>query len=123
MSDNRFDHIREWRKVPVKRNMPVLYRGARFRVAAIGETGSLVLRAEHIVHPNDNELSYLVPDQFDGIGAIRQHIRECEKRIALRAEACEEQGLPVNTFDAENATELAFMDGLKRALEHLGVKS
>lgn len=114
---SRFDDIREWRKVPVKRNMPVLYRGARFRIAAIGETGSLVLRAEHIVHPNDDELSYTVPDRFDGIGAIRQHISECEKRIADRNAV----GVP-DVFAAQQAEELAFMNGLKRALEHLGVQ-
>lgn len=117
MSDNRFEHIREWRKVPAKRNMPVLYRGAIFRIAAIGETGSLVLRAEHFVHPNDNDLSYDVPNGQDGMAAIRQHIRECERRIAERdAGECPED------FAFQQTEERAFVAGLKRALEHMGVK-
>lgn len=115
-TNNRFDHIREWRKVPVKRNMPVLYRGARFRVASIGETGSLVLRAEHHVHPNDNELTYAIPDGFDGIAAIRKHIRECEKRIAER-----DAGERPQEFAFQQTEERAFVAGLKRALEHMGV--
>jgi hypothetical protein len=39
VSENRFDNIRQWRKVPAKRNMIVLYRGAVCRIAAIDETG------------------------------------------------------------------------------------
>ncbi len=121
---NRFDHIREWRKVPAKRNMPVLYRGAVCRIAAIDETGGLVLRAEHHVHPTDPDLKYN-PDlkaNGDPVMAIRRHIRECEKRIALRNEAVAEDGLASDTFASENAEERAFMNGLKRALEHMGVK-
>jgi len=112
---NRFDHIREWRKVPAKRNMSVLYRGSIYRIAAIGETGSLVLRAEHFVHPNDSDLSYDVPNGQDGMAAIRQHIRECEKRIAGRVE----DGTDDTYWHRE---ECAFMNGLKRALEHMGMK-
>jgi uncharacterized NAD(P)/FAD-binding protein YdhS len=117
---NRFDHIRKWRKVPAKRNMPVLYRGSIYRIAAIGETGSLVLRAEHLVHPTDPELNYDYDLKANGdpVSAIRRHIRECEKRIADRNAV----GVP-DVFAAQQAEELAFMNGLKRALEHMGVNS
>lgn len=116
---NRFDHIREWRKVPAKRNMSVLYRGSIYRIAAIGETGSLVLRAEHLVHPTDPELNYDydLKAKGDPVSAIRRHIRECEQRIADR-----DSGKLAEEFWMQQSEERAFVAGLKRALEHMGMK-
>lgn len=116
---NRFDHIREWRKVPAKRNMPVLYRGSVYRIAAIGELGALVLRAEHFVHPTDPDLSYSYDLKANGdpVMAIRRHIRECEQRIADR-----DSGKLAAEFWMQQTEERAFVAGLKRALEHMGMK-
>ncbi len=119
MSENRFDNIRQWRKVPAKRNMIVLYRGAVCRIAAIDETGGLVLRAEHHVHPTDPDLKYNPDLKADGdpVMAIRRHIRECEQRIAAR-----DSGELEAEFWMQQTEERAFVAGLKRALEHMGVK-
>lgn len=118
---NRFDYIREWRKVPAKRNMSVLYRGSIYRIAAIGETGSLVLRAEHLVHPTDPELNYDydLKAKGDPVSAIRRHIRECEQRITERDADPHTKYM----FAKAQIEERAFVAGLKRALEHMGMKS
>ena len=75
--------------------------------------------------PEPMEQSLLQPtlEHLDrAIENIKQHIAECDERIALRKDDQMLEDFPNSDFAIINEREQAFRNGLQRALDHLAIE-